>query len=79
VLDQYPDGTVTPLGDTAYANGTPSEFTNCYDPSWGRAKSRSLPTVGDHEYGTPNASGYFNYFNAQLAPFGPDATNSTKG
>ncbi len=79
VLAQYPDGTVVPLGDTAYANGTASEFANCYDPSWGQAKSRSLPTVGDHEYGTPNASGYFNYFNSQLAPFGPNATNPTKG
>jgi hypothetical protein len=79
ILDANPDATVLPLGDTAYANGTPQEFANCYDPSWGRAKARSLPTVGDHEYGTANASGYFNYFNAQLAPFGPAATDSTKG
>jgi hypothetical protein len=79
ILDEYPDATVAVLGDTAYPNGTASEFANCYDPSWGRARSRTLPAIGDHEYGTPNASGYFAYFNEQLAPFGAAATDSTRG
>jgi acid phosphatase type 7 len=56
------DGTVATLGDNAYNAGTRSEFANCYDPSWGRHKNRTRPAAGNHEYGTPGAAGYFNYF-----------------
>jgi calcineurin-like phosphoesterase family protein len=57
-------GTVLALGDNAYNSGTLSEFTNCYGPTWGRFKARTMPIVGNHEYRTPGASGYFNYFGA---------------
>lgn len=57
-------GTVITLGDTVYESGTASQFTNCYAPSWGRLKVRTFPSVGNHEYLTPNAAGYFNYFGA---------------
>ena len=57
-------GTVYTLGDNAYSNGTASEFTNCYGPSWGRHKARTKPSVGNHEYNTAGASGYFGYFGA---------------
>jgi PKD repeat protein len=57
-------GTVYTTGDNAYETGTASEFANCYEPSWGRFKARTRPAVGNHEYGTPNASGYFGYFGA---------------
>jgi acid phosphatase type 7 len=57
-------GTVITLGDNVYDSGTPAEFTNCYDPSWGRAKARTRPAVGNHEYGTSGAAGYFGYFGA---------------
>jgi Big-like domain-containing protein/calcineurin-like phosphoesterase family protein len=55
-------GTVFTLGDNAYSNGSASDYTNCYDPSWGRVKSRTRPTPGNHEYQTANATGYFGYF-----------------
>ena len=55
-------GTVFTLGDNAYSNGSASDYTNCYDPSWGRVKSRTRPAPGNHEYQTANASGYFGYF-----------------
>src|SRR5512138_3180848 len=29
-------GTVFNAGDNAYDSGTISEYTNCYDPTWGR-------------------------------------------
>jgi hypothetical protein len=58
------EGTVFTLGDNAYNKGTSAEFANCYDPTWGRHKARTKPSVGNHEYGTTNASGYFNYFGA---------------
>jgi hypothetical protein len=55
-------GTVFTAGDNVYESGTASEFSNCYDPSWGRHKARTMPSVGNHEYATSGASGYFNYF-----------------
>ena len=55
-------GTVFTLGDNAYESGTSTEYTNCYGPSWGRHKSRTKPTPGNHEYNTGSPSGYFGYF-----------------
>ena len=55
-------GTVFLLGDNVYDNGTASEYTTCYGPSWGRHKARTKPTPGNHEYNTLNATGYYGYF-----------------
>jgi len=57
-------GTVFTAGDNAYDSGTDAEFNNYYDPTWGTEKARTKPSVGNHEYNTPGASGYFNYFGA---------------
>jgi hypothetical protein len=57
-------GTVFTAGDNAYESGTSAEFSNCYNPSWGRHKARTKPSVGNHEYNTAGASGYFGYFGA---------------
>jgi hypothetical protein len=57
-------GTVFAAGDNVYEDGTAAEFTNCYNPSWGRHKARTYPAVGNHEYHTAGASGYFGYFGA---------------
>jgi hypothetical protein len=56
------EGIVAALGDTAYDTGSASEFAECYDPTWGRFKDRTRPAVGNHEYLTPGAAGYFSYF-----------------
>jgi hypothetical protein len=53
------------LGDV-YANGSQTEFYNWYgaDTSYfGQFRAITDPTVGNHEYLTPNASGYFDYWN----------------
>ena len=63
VLDGIP-GTVFTLGDNAYPDGTAADFANCYDPTWGRHKARTRPAVGNHDYLTTGASGYFDYFGA---------------
>jgi acid phosphatase type 7 len=65
-------GTVYTLGDNAYESGAPSEFSECYDPTWGRHKDRTSPSLGNHDYYTPEASGYFDYF-------GPAAGDPKKG
>jgi calcineurin-like phosphoesterase family protein len=62
LLDAIP-GTVFTLGDNVYDNGTFTQYTNCYDPTWGRHKSRTKPIPGNHEYNTSGAAGYFQYFN----------------
>jgi hypothetical protein len=63
LLDNIP-GTVLALGDTVYQSGTLQEYNNCYAPYWGRHKARTLPTSGNHEYLTPGAAGYYEYFGA---------------
>jgi hypothetical protein len=57
-------GTVYTLGDNVYEFGTATEFTDCYDPTWGRHKARTMPSPGNHDYYTPGASGYYGYFGA---------------
>ena len=61
LLDQIP-GTVFTLGDNAYDSGTLNEYNNCYDPTWGRHKSRTTPVAGNHEYVGSQGDGYFAYF-----------------
>jgi hypothetical protein len=63
LLDDLP-GTIATLGDNVYRNGTPQEFAECYDPSWGRHKDRTRPAPGNHDYETSGAAGYFDYFGA---------------
>ena len=63
LLDSLP-GTLASIGDHVYEYATESDFRNCYDPTWGRHKARTRPGVGDHEYLTPGAVPYFNYFGA---------------
>ena len=80
LLDRLP-GLVLTLGDHAYDWGTREEFTNCYGPSWGRFRERTRPTIGGHEYGDGggDASTYYRYFHAQLAPFGASAVDQRRG
>ena len=65
------EGIVFTLGDNAYAKGTPDEYRDCYDPSWGRVKDRTqFPVPGNHEYQTGNAAGYRGYFGKRATPDG---------
>ncbi len=58
-------GTVFTLGDNDQGNGTAAEFAEYYNRTWGQFKARTLlPAVGNHEYNTAGASGYFGYFGA---------------
>src|SRR4029077_19874754 len=62
LLDNIP-GTVFAVGDAAFPNGTPTNYTNCYDPSWGRHKARTYPVTGNHDYdSSATAAGYLGYF-----------------
>jgi hypothetical protein len=60
LLDKVP-GTVMAVGDLAYPDGSKENF-ECYDKTWGRAKSRTRPAPGNHEFHSAGATPYFDYF-----------------
>ena len=61
LLDGIP-GTVFTAGDNAYENGTPEQFRECYDASWGRHRGRTRPAPGNHDWETAGLAGYLEYF-----------------
>lgn len=62
IMALRPDIVLT-LGDLQYNKGEYNNFNTYYDSSWGRFKENTRPAVGNHEYETKNAQGYFDYFN----------------
>ena len=79
VLSTVPDALLQTLGNHAYENGSASEFACGYDPTYGVAKARTRPAVGNHDmYALPAGDAYRNYFSAQLAALGPTASDPTK-
>src|SRR5262245_13432596 len=69
IIDRMSDAVVFTAGDNAYFNGTAAEFANCYGPRWGRFRSRTYPTPGNHEYQI-SAMPYFDYFGDRAGPRG---------
>lgn len=63
-------GVVATLGDNVYPSGSLLEFRQCYHRSWGRHLDRTRPSVGNHEYRTKDAAGYFDYFGERAGPRG---------
>jgi calcineurin-like phosphoesterase family protein len=63
VLSARPDA-VLALGDLQYNSATLPEFRASYEPTWGRFKSITRPTAGNHDYGTSGAADYYSYFGA---------------
>ena len=61
---------VLALGDMQYPSASLAEFQTFYDPTWGRVIDKTDPIPGNHEYLTPDASGYFDYFGARAGPRG---------
>ena len=61
ITDLEPDGFLA-LGDLQYNNGKLEEFLRVYDLQFGHLNPITYPAPGNHEYGTPGAQGYFDYF-----------------
>lgn len=53
---------VLTLGDLQYDRGEYRNFLKFYETSWGTFKAITRPAPGNHEYATPDAAGYFDYF-----------------
>ncbi len=69
LLDRMP-GTVFTLGDNTYMHGSAEEYANCYGPTWGRHKGRTVPVLGNHDWDEYRGVPYFNYFGAAAGPPG---------
>ena len=52
-----PTGTVFTAGDNAYETGSARDFSQCYQPSWGRHLARTRPAPGNHDWETRRAEG----------------------
>jgi hypothetical protein len=57
-------------GDNAYNDGSPTNYSQCYAPTWGRHRARTRPSPGNHDYRTSGASGYFDYYGSNAGPAG---------
>lgn len=68
IESENPDA-VAPLGDNQYERGEIGEFDGkgAYGETWGKLNSIAHPVPGNHEYETPNAEGYFDYFGPTIA------------
>ncbi len=64
LLDRIP-GIVLAFGDLGCPNSSRADFDHCYDPTWGRHRARTRPSLGNHEYQTAHAAGYFDYWGDQ--------------
>src|SRR5688572_3273693 len=51
------------MGDLQYETGSAEDFSAFYDPAFGEFKAITYPAPGNHEYMTPGAAGYYDYFN----------------
>ena len=78
LLDRI-EGTVFTAGDNAYFQGSANDFRNCYEPTWGRHKMRTRPSPGNHEYDSPGAAPYFDYFGNNAGPPGLGYYSFTAG
>lgn len=78
LIDGLP-GDVLSLGDHVYTSGTAREFSECYEPTWGRHRARTYPAPGNHDYDTPGAQGYFGYFGSRAGPTGLGYYSVTAG
>jgi len=79
LLMAQPLAAVLGLGDLQYAGGSLSAFTSAYGPTWGRVKPVTRPAIGNHEYLTTGAAGYFDYFGSAAGARGSGWYSSDVG
>jgi len=83
LLDRFvaarPDLQVFTLGDNVYPVGAASEFADCYAPTWGRHKARTLPVLGNHDARTDRGRPYHEYFGPRAGEWGKSRSVETLG
>ncbi len=61
-IGQLAPTAVLTLGDDQYQDGTLNSFNSVFASTWGAYRSIMYPAIGNHEYLTKGAAGYFGYF-----------------
>ena len=61
-------GDIFLAGDLAYPSGTAAEYQRCFEPDFGRFRSRFWAAPGNHDYMTAGADPYFTYFADRAGP-----------
>ncbi|GAB3931362.1 discoidin domain-containing protein [Kribbella albertanoniae] len=80
VVDFIKPANVITMGDNQYDDAYLSDFQNYYAKTWGRFKSITKPSAGNHEsYAEPAFSGYEGYFGAIAKPQGKRYYSWDKG
>jgi Calcineurin-like phosphoesterase len=88
LLSKYRPRVILTLGDNQYEEGSFAQYqtgwgrTTCAGPGkcdgWGQHLSNVYPAPGNHEWLTPNAQGYRDYFGARLAQIGSDTPSGNQ-
>ncbi len=67
ILNANPTAWAFVAGDNVYEDGSTVEYRDCYGPTWGRFKTRTRPSLGNHEYdGIEGPTPSFDYFGDAL-------------
>jgi hypothetical protein len=64
LVDAIGPAAVLALGDMQEEEGTIEQYMASYDQVWGVLKPITKPVPGNHEYESPGAAGYYEYFGA---------------
>ena len=67
---RHSPGACSPRAISRTPGEAPRQFRECYGPTWGRFLDRTSPAIGNHEYETPDARGYFGYFGSRAGKSG---------
>jgi hypothetical protein len=62
LIKARPSARVFTLGDNSNDSGTEEQYADCYGSTWGAFKSRTRPTVGNHDLMTSAGGPYYAYF-----------------
>lgn len=64
LFQRFPEAAIFAAGDSSNDSGTLEQYQECVAPAWRSIKARVHPAVGNHDYYTPGAEGYYDYFRA---------------
>lgn len=79
LIQQINPTAVLMVGDAQYNSGSLADYKASYAPTWGVFKPLTKPAVGNHDYGTSGAAGYFTYFGTAASPQQSGCTSSCLG
>ena len=65
-----PSAHVFTLGDNSNEEGTATQYSDCYRPTWGQFLGRTDAAVGNRDYYADGAVSYFQYFAEAAGPSG---------